>query len=267
MEGEDTRAALQHAVAQICTDEMHDGTSMTKGAIQTLSELTYMYATTCLSNDLVAFARHANRRTITPDDIMLVARKNPNDLIGKLKEFAEANDCFTQSLSSTRKTLADKRVTSPTRDSQTKKKRNRKVRGKQETLPQDTESDCSSRGLSEPRTIAESRRKSCTLDSSDTDGDRILEMQKSTLVERYTVHEKKSPHFDHSHSKSIGWKRKNGIFQQEVFSTDEEDDPPLSTLKKSRLKKARENTEKAKKKFGKNEDFLSSSDDESTFET
>jgi histone H3/H4 len=81
-EGNELRAALQMAVANICTqsddNSFHDGAIMTTSAICTLTELTYLYATTTLANDLVAFVRHANRRTIQPDDVLLVVRENPN---------------------------------------------------------------------------------------------------------------------------------------------------------------------------------------------
>ena len=90
-EEDEMRAALQVAVAQICTSEdatKHDGAQMTTSAILTLTELTYLYATTSLANDLVAFSQHASRRTITPDDVLLVARKNPDNLVAKMTEFA-----------------------------------------------------------------------------------------------------------------------------------------------------------------------------------
>ena len=81
-EGKELRAALQVAVAHICTQSIDssfpDGAIMTASAIRSLTELTYLYATTTLANDLVAFARHANRRTIQPDDVLLVVRENPN---------------------------------------------------------------------------------------------------------------------------------------------------------------------------------------------
>ena len=64
---------------------------MTRSAIQTLTELTYLYATMSLANDLVAFSVHANRRTITPDDVLLVARKN-EELLTKLKDYASSTN-------------------------------------------------------------------------------------------------------------------------------------------------------------------------------
>lgn len=70
---------------------------MTKSAIQTLTELTYLYATTSLANDLVSFSVHANRRTVTPDDVLLVARKN-EDLLTKLKDYASSTNLLPVSV-------------------------------------------------------------------------------------------------------------------------------------------------------------------------
>jgi histone H3/H4 len=81
-EAKELRAALQVAVARICTQSVDnsvpDDATMTASAIRSLTELTYLYATTTLANDLVAFSRHANRRTIQPEDVLLVVRENPN---------------------------------------------------------------------------------------------------------------------------------------------------------------------------------------------
>jgi centromere protein S len=96
-EEDEVRAALQVAVAQICTSQQDGGAPMTKSAIQTLTELTYLYATTSLANDLVAFSVHANRRTITPDDVLLVARKN-EDLLTKLKGYASSTNLLPVSV-------------------------------------------------------------------------------------------------------------------------------------------------------------------------
>jgi histone H3/H4 len=85
----DLRAAVQYAVAQICTEqELSAGSEMSSGAIQALSELAFQYATTSLSSDLQAFSSHANRKLIKVDDVMLVARKNVT-LRQKLKVFSD----------------------------------------------------------------------------------------------------------------------------------------------------------------------------------
>lgn len=86
----DLRASLQHAVAQICLEEemTDDSAHMSTQAVAALSELIYQYATKSLSNDLLAFSRHANRRTITLEDVLLMARKDPQ-LQEKLQTFME----------------------------------------------------------------------------------------------------------------------------------------------------------------------------------
>ena len=93
-EERDLRAALQHAVAQICLEEeMSDSSSanMSAQAVAALSELVYQYATTCLSKDLVAFSKHANRRTITLEDVLLMARKD-SKLQEKLQAFVKRQE-------------------------------------------------------------------------------------------------------------------------------------------------------------------------------
>lgn len=65
-----------------------DSAHMSTQAVAALSELIYQYATKSLSNDLLAFSRHANRRTITLEDVLLMARKDPQ-LQEKLQTFME----------------------------------------------------------------------------------------------------------------------------------------------------------------------------------
>lgn len=65
---------------------------MSSDAIVALSELVYQYATTCLSSDLVLFSKHAGRRTVQPDDVMLVARKDPDGLLAKLRAFRRGDN-------------------------------------------------------------------------------------------------------------------------------------------------------------------------------
>lgn len=88
---EDLRRALQSAVIGICEKEDDDdmnGSSMSGSAIKTLTELTYLYATTSLARDLSAFAAHAGRQTIIASDVKLVARKNP-DIQEKLEQYCK----------------------------------------------------------------------------------------------------------------------------------------------------------------------------------
>ncbi len=59
---------------------------MSKTAISCLTEMTFHYVSECLGPDLIAFSRHGNRKTITFDDVKLVARKNPGgDLLESLE--------------------------------------------------------------------------------------------------------------------------------------------------------------------------------------
>ena len=65
---------------------------MSTDAITTLTELTYHYVTTSLSNDLVSFSQHAHRRTIQVDDVKLIARKD-SKLLDALNAFEERHLC------------------------------------------------------------------------------------------------------------------------------------------------------------------------------
>ncbi|GAX16826.1 hypothetical protein FisN_5Hh198 [Fistulifera solaris] len=91
-EESEIRSAVQFAVIQICAqEETHTKTKITPKAVRALSELTYLYATTSLRDDLDAFATHAGRKTIHEADVKLVARKNPDSLLDKLNQYAEQN--------------------------------------------------------------------------------------------------------------------------------------------------------------------------------
>lgn len=122
-EERDMRAALQHAVALVCVKEemLDDSSQMSTQAVTALSELVYQYATTCLSNDLISFSRHANRRTITAEDVLLVARKDPQGLLVKLEAFAER-----EKLSSGRK---ENKGTATARPASSKKKKKKEKDG------------------------------------------------------------------------------------------------------------------------------------------
>ena len=83
--------SLQYAVGSICQmvdDSNDDGVvvGMSWNAIRTLTELVYNYTTNIMSQDLVSFSEHANRKTITLDDVKLMARKNPANLYNQLQE-------------------------------------------------------------------------------------------------------------------------------------------------------------------------------------
>ena len=92
---EDLRKALQSAVIGICEMEEENeenasssGIAVSGSAINAITELTFLYATTSLARDLDAFATHAGRQTITDADVKLVARKNP-DILEKLELYCQ----------------------------------------------------------------------------------------------------------------------------------------------------------------------------------
>jgi histone H3/H4 len=94
--------ALHFAVGNICREEEDsekehssgdtDLITMNRGAIETLTQLTFHYATKSLSTDLIAFRNHAGRKTISVEDVKLVARKNPRGLMDSLEGFCEQQE-------------------------------------------------------------------------------------------------------------------------------------------------------------------------------
>ena len=94
--------ALHFAVGNICREEEEsekehssgatDLITMNRGAIETLTQLTFHYATKSLSTDLIAFRNHAGRKTISVEDVKLVARKNPRGLMDSLEGFCEQQE-------------------------------------------------------------------------------------------------------------------------------------------------------------------------------
>lgn len=64
----DLHNALHLAVGNICRREdtaAAQAPQTSKDAIEALTQMTFHYATKCLAKDLVAFCKHANRKTIT----------------------------------------------------------------------------------------------------------------------------------------------------------------------------------------------------------
>ena len=57
-------------------DEAAARPSATAGFAAQLAEVAWMWTTTALAPDLEAFARHAKRKSIDPQDVLLAARKN-----------------------------------------------------------------------------------------------------------------------------------------------------------------------------------------------
>jgi histone H3/H4 len=87
--GRDFRTSLQFSIIQICAqqDRMNQ-TRTSSQAIKALTELTFQFATTSLSQDLDAFSSHANRKRITLDDVKLVLRKSSENL-ARLQDYCE----------------------------------------------------------------------------------------------------------------------------------------------------------------------------------
>merc|ERR1711868_23442 len=72
------KAAIHYTVGQISEDiqEQNDGElAIEKRVVGVLSETTYKYSQT-LARDLALFAKHANRKTINVDDVLLAVRKS-----------------------------------------------------------------------------------------------------------------------------------------------------------------------------------------------
>jgi histone H3/H4 len=79
--------------ARNSSSPIHDNSAnipkMTTGAIAALTDLAFSFITENVAPDLEAFSKHANRRTITENDVLLAARKNPNGLLDRLKQVLE----------------------------------------------------------------------------------------------------------------------------------------------------------------------------------
>mmetsp|Transcript_4812 Transcript_4812/g.7833 ORF Transcript_4812/g.7833 Transcript_4812/m.7833 type:complete len:113 (+) Transcript_4812:2-340(+) len=71
------RSSLQFAVGEIC--EFEGGKPLAGSAVSSLTEVV-LQLTQGLAVDLKAFSAHANRRTVTADDVKLAARRDPNML-------------------------------------------------------------------------------------------------------------------------------------------------------------------------------------------
>lgn len=85
------RSALHYAVGKICREEEEEeveGAKMSSQAVAALTELVYQYSTTSLASDLVNFSQHAGRKTVTVDDVKLVARKDAS-LLKQINRFCD----------------------------------------------------------------------------------------------------------------------------------------------------------------------------------
>ena len=165
----DLRAAIQHAVMEIIEQEdaQSEGGSAdihTKTSAQnSIAELVFMYATTCLGPDLVAFSQHAARKTITEDDVKLVARRNPAGILEKLEEFGQEH--FSA--------MGDE-----TTDA-TKKPRGRSASRQRPFKKQSAEKRKSPPKKSKQRSDSKSRSKIIHIDVDDEEID-LMDMEKET---------------------------------------------------------------------------------------
>uniref|UniRef100_A0A6S8F0G9 Centromere protein S n=1 Tax=Aureoumbra lagunensis TaxID=44058 RepID=A0A6S8F0G9_9STRA len=103
------RSALVHAVGKICESER--GLEMEPATVATLSFVVEQYMK-ILATDLPAFASHAKRSSISVDDVLLVARRNP-DVLARLNDYVETYNL---------RTTSKKKKTDETKATTTKKK-------------------------------------------------------------------------------------------------------------------------------------------------
>lgn len=66
--------SIQHCVDKIVKSVSNDK-QFTSGYVQALSEFLFQFTSRCVSRDLIAFKKHGGRKSLSPDDVLLVARK------------------------------------------------------------------------------------------------------------------------------------------------------------------------------------------------
>ncbi|KAH7361970.1 kinetochore component CENP-S-domain-containing protein [Plectosphaerella cucumerina] len=82
------KAALWFAVGQMVDEEvMKKNRNATPQFIGALTEMVWEQIGST-ATDLESFSRHAGRSTVTTDDVLLLARKNP-DLHGLVKDYVD----------------------------------------------------------------------------------------------------------------------------------------------------------------------------------
>ncbi|KAK8789632.1 hypothetical protein WA171_001723, partial [Blastocystis sp. BT1] len=80
-----TKQSFYYTVAQICSQEGKDTYfEVTNDGVACMCEVVMKYAE-LFAKDLEAFSAHAKRTTVTPQDVRLVARRQPN-IVSKLDE-------------------------------------------------------------------------------------------------------------------------------------------------------------------------------------
>jgi len=83
------KTSLHYTVGELSTEKGRDlGIEFDKSVVAAVSSITHQYIQTC-ATDLQAFAKHAKRAVIQPDDVLLLTRRNP-DLEKSLSQFADS---------------------------------------------------------------------------------------------------------------------------------------------------------------------------------
>ena len=192
----EVRSALHLAVGKICREEDNAEKSsstaenstnnnsptfaMSKDAIVALTDLTYHYSTTLLSNDLVTFSKHAKRQTVKTDDVLLMARKDKKGMLSELKRIMSDNpDLYTERSKKKTKGLSaavqkrkkvvnqiNKRASAATAKSKDKSKGSEKGGGKKKGSILSSSDDDDSSDESIDNAIFKERRKKLDLERS-----------------------------------------------------------------------------------------------------
>eukprot|EP01088_Endostelium_zonatum_P015075 TRINITY_DN3547_c0_g1_i1.p1 TRINITY_DN3547_c0_g1~~TRINITY_DN3547_c0_g1_i1.p1 ORF type:complete len:230 (+),score=93.85 TRINITY_DN3547_c0_g1_i1:19-708(+) len=108
------KSGLHYYIAKICEEEANKmEIGLSRQTVNILNELVFEKATQVYSSDLESFAKHARRATIQPDDVKLLARRQPQ-ILSQLEKILEDSDEPTAKKKRTTKTKADKTTTKKT---------------------------------------------------------------------------------------------------------------------------------------------------------
>ena len=70
------RSTFALAVIEVLDEAQQRGLPVDDAFARQLTETAFTWATTALAPDLEAFAKHAKRKSVAPEDVLLCARKN-----------------------------------------------------------------------------------------------------------------------------------------------------------------------------------------------
>jgi histone H3/H4 len=70
------QTSLQHFIERIVRAAADDK-AVASGYFPAMATFIYQFTTKCVARDLIAFRNHAGRKTISEDDVILIARKTP----------------------------------------------------------------------------------------------------------------------------------------------------------------------------------------------